>query len=62
MAAKCQNVEVTEFFISVWREEESLWNVSSILYKNRDVKAKSTNALMERCSMSGKSSHKTHKN
>ena len=36
----------------MWREEERLWDVSSMLYKNRDEKAKSTKALMERYSMS----------
>ena len=38
MAAKAKNAEMTEEFIDAWREEKSLWDVLSPLYRNRDAK------------------------
>ncbi|XP_057291927.1 uncharacterized protein LOC130614516 [Hydractinia symbiolongicarpus] len=51
MGTKAQKTESTENFISAWREEESLWNVTLTVYKNKDAKAKSTRILMGKCTM-----------
>lgn len=53
MGTKAQKTESTENFISAWREEESLWNVTLTVYKNKDAKAKSTRILMGKCTMEG---------
>lgn len=42
-----------ESFINEWYRYESLWNVKSELYKNRDEKTKSVNALASMFEISG---------
>ena len=41
MAAGAERMEETEFFISVFEAERSLWNVESKNYKDRDFGAHS---------------------
>ena len=41
-----KKVEMNENFIEAWREEPSLWDVTSPLYKNRDESQKSKNRLI----------------
>ena len=53
MAAKTQRIELTEDFINLWKEEKSLWDVISPLYRDRDAKHKSLLSLAEQLSMSG---------
>ena len=54
MASKVKKVEQTEFFISAWEAEPSLWNVMLTIYKDRNAKLASLKNLAEKCNMTGK--------
>ena len=54
MAGKFKNIELTEQFIEVWREERSLWDVKSTIYKDRNAKNRSYAVFKERLNMEGK--------
>ena len=54
MAAKAQRIELTEEFIGLWRQEKSLWDAASPLYRNKDAKERSLFKLGQHFSMSGK--------
>ena len=41
MSAKPKKIELSEEFIAMWREEQSLWDVMSPLYRDKNEKDKS---------------------
>ena len=45
MASKKVRLSKTERFIELWQEEESLWNVLSDNYKNRQKKENSVGRM-----------------
>ena len=53
MASKENKVEKNEESIFAFQKEESLWNVSSLLYKDRNVKKASLRRLGELFEMRG---------
>lgn len=53
MASKIKRQEITELFIEIWREERSLWDVKSPIYKDRNAKLKSFNIFKEKLGMEG---------
>ena len=46
MATKAQKTESNEIFISAWREEESPWNVTLTIYKNKDAAHSSSESIV----------------
>ena len=44
----------TESFIEAWEEERCLWDVNSVIYKNRYEKARSRKKLVEQFSVIGR--------
>lgn len=53
MASRYQKQELTEQFIEIWREEPSLWNVKSAIYKDRNEKAKSFMKFKDKLGLEG---------
>ena len=53
MAGKNQRIELVEEFIGALREEVSLWDVTSPLYRNRDEKQSSIVNMATKFQMSG---------
>ena len=53
MARKNQRIELVEKFISALREEVSLWDVASPLYRYRDEKQSSIMNMATKFQMSG---------
>ena len=45
MSEKSKKIELTEEFIVMWREEQSLWDVMSSLFRERNEKDKSLKRL-----------------
>ena len=41
ISAKPEKVKLKEEFIAIWTEEQSLWDVMSSLYRNKNEKDKS---------------------
>ena len=53
MLAKSKKVELNEEFITMWREEQSLWDVMSPLYRDRNEKDKSLKRMSDKFQISG---------
>ena len=45
MSAKSKKIELSEEFTAMWREEQSLWDGMSALYRDRNEKDKSVKRL-----------------
>ena len=41
MSAKSNKIKLSEEFIAMWREEQTLWDVMSPLYRDKNEKDKS---------------------
>ena len=53
MVGKFKKREFNEIFIDIWREEKSLWDVTSVVYKDRTAKNKSYGIFKEKLDMEG---------
>ena len=51
---KLQKIEKTEEFICKWQEQECLWNVNAVAYRDRDKKRKAIKELADILEMTGK--------
>ena len=52
--SKLQKIEKIEEFICKWQEQESLWNVNAVVYRDRDKKRKAIKELADIFEMTGK--------
>ena len=50
MSAKSNNIELSEAFMVLRREEQTLWDVMSLLYRDKNEKDKSFGSSHRRCS------------
>ena len=48
MSAKSKKIELNEEFIAMGREEQSLWNVISLLYRDENEKDKSLKKITDK--------------
>ena len=51
MSAKSNKIEFSEEFMVMWREEQTLWDVMSPLYRDKNEKEKSFGSSQRRCSL-----------
>ena len=52
MSAKSKKIELNEKFIAMWREKQSLWDVMSPLYQDRNEKNKSLKRMSDKLQIS----------
>ena len=48
MSAKSNKIELSEEFIAMWREEQSLWDVMPPLYRDKNEKDKSLKRMSDK--------------
>ena len=51
MLAKSNKIELSEKFMVMWREEQTLWDVMSPSYRDKNEKDKSFRSSHRRCSL-----------
>ena len=51
MSAKSNKIELSEEFIVMWREEQTLWDVMSPSYGDKNERDKSFRSIHRRCSL-----------
>ena len=48
MSVKSNKIELSEEFMALWREEQSLWDVISPLYRDKNEKDKSLKRMSDK--------------
>ena len=51
MLAKSNKIELSEEFMVMWREEQTLWDVMAPSYRDKNEKGKSFRSSLRRCSL-----------
>ena len=49
MSSKSNKIELSEEFMVMWREEQTLWDIKSPLYRDKNEKDKSFRSSHRRC-------------